>query len=214
VEVELLFAGYGMAVSGGGVEGPLLNDCNNSLVDAVTEAAGHLDIGDLTGGVNNDIEDDVSFCATGKSREVGLWRWKVAGECDVDVAFTERVCSGCGVGVGGSWRVGVRRVCIGFQLWRGWRWERSAGSGLRGGFRVGCGRLDRSAAGKVGDHEIGAVLVAGEANRGDEGGALVDDSCEKKQVQEDGRDGVTRAARVWGDGFADAVDGQFLLPVV
>jgi hypothetical protein len=58
------------------------------------------------------------------------------------------------------------------------------------------------------------MLVAREANRGDKGGALVDDSCEQKQVQEDGRNGITWAARGGCDRFADSVDGYFLLPVV
>jgi hypothetical protein len=58
------------------------------------------------------------------------------------------------------------------------------------------------------------MFVAGETDGGDEGGALVDDGCEQNQVQEDGRDGITWAACGRGDGFADGVDGQFLLPVV
>ena len=90
-----MFAGYGLTVFGGGMEGPLLNGCDDGFVDAMAEAAGHLDVGDLTSGVDDDIEDDISLSASGKSGEVRLWRWKVAGECDVDVALTEGVRAGC-----------------------------------------------------------------------------------------------------------------------
>lgn len=40
VEVELLFAGYGVAILGGGAEGPLLNGGDDYFVDAVAEAGG------------------------------------------------------------------------------------------------------------------------------------------------------------------------------
>jgi len=100
VEVKLLFAGYGLTVFGGGMEGPLLNGCDDGFVDAMAEAAGHLDIGDLAGGVDDDIEDDISLGASGKGGEIGFWRRKVAGEGDVDVAFTERVRAGGGVRIG------------------------------------------------------------------------------------------------------------------
>lgn len=55
VEVKFLFAGYGLAVSGGGVEGPLLDCRDDGFVDPVTQAAGHLDVGDFAGGVDDDI---------------------------------------------------------------------------------------------------------------------------------------------------------------
>ncbi len=63
VETEFLFAGYGLAVSGGGFEGPLLDGCDDGFVDAVAEAAGHFDIGDLSCCVDDDIENDVSLSA-------------------------------------------------------------------------------------------------------------------------------------------------------
>jgi hypothetical protein len=47
VEAEFLFAGYGLAVSGGRVESPLLDGGDDGLVDAVTKAARHFDVGDL-----------------------------------------------------------------------------------------------------------------------------------------------------------------------
>ena len=75
MEVEFLFAGYGLAVSGGGVEGPLLDGCDDGFVDAVAEAAGHLDVGDLAGGVDDDVEDDVALGAAGEGGEVRLWVW-------------------------------------------------------------------------------------------------------------------------------------------
>ena len=100
MEVEFLFAGYGLTVSGGGVEDPLLDRGDDGFVDAVAEAAGHLDVGDFAGGVDDDVEDDVTFCAAGEGGEVRFWRGKVAGECDVDVAGAEGVRAGCGVGVG------------------------------------------------------------------------------------------------------------------
>jgi len=100
VEVEFLFAGYGLTVPGGGVEGPLLDSCNDGFVDAVAQAAGHLDVGDLACGVDDDVENDVTFGATGEGREVRLRRGKVAGEGDVDVAGTEGVRASGGVRVG------------------------------------------------------------------------------------------------------------------
>ena len=86
MEVEFLFAGYGLAVSGGGVEGPLLDRCDDGFIDAVAQAAGHLDVGDLARRVDNDVEDDIAFRASGESGEIRLWRGKVARESDVDVA--------------------------------------------------------------------------------------------------------------------------------
>src|SRR6266700_3574814 len=100
VEVEFLFAGHRLAVSGGGVEGPLLDRCDDGFVDAVAQAAGHLDVGDLAGGVDDDVDDDVAFGTAGEGGEVRLWRGKVAGERDVDVAGAERVRAGRGVRVG------------------------------------------------------------------------------------------------------------------
>ena len=100
VEVEFLFAGYGLTVSGGGMEGPLLDGRDNGFVDSVAQAAGHLDVGDLAGGIDDDVEDDVAFGAAGEGGEVRLWSGKVAGECDVDVAGAEGVRAGGGVRVG------------------------------------------------------------------------------------------------------------------
>ena len=99
MEVEFLFAGYGLAVSGGGVEGPLLDCGDDGFVDAVTETAGHFDVGDFACGVDDDVEDDVTLRAMGKSGEIGLGRGKVAGEGDVDVAGAEGVGASGGVGV-------------------------------------------------------------------------------------------------------------------
>ena len=100
MEVEFLLAGYGLAVSGGGAEGPLLDGCDDGFIDAVAEAAGHFDVGDLAGGVDDDVEDYVAFSAAREVGEVGLGCGEVAGECDVDVAGAEGVCAGGGVRVG------------------------------------------------------------------------------------------------------------------
>ena len=100
MEVEFLFAGYRLAVSGGGVEGPLLDRCDDGFIDAVAQAAGHLDVGDLARRVDDDVEDDIAFGAAREGGEVRLWSGKVAGECDVDVAGTQGVRAGCGVRVG------------------------------------------------------------------------------------------------------------------
>jgi hypothetical protein len=95
------------------VEGPLLNGDDDGLVDAVAETAGHLDVGDLAGGVDDDVEDDVAFRAVREGGEVGFWRGEVAGEGDVDVAGAEGVGASGGVGVGGGGRVGVGGGCVG-----------------------------------------------------------------------------------------------------
>ena len=91
MEVKFLFAGYGLAVPGGGVEGPLLDGGYDVLVDTVAKAAGHLDVGDLARGVDDDVEDDVALGAAGEYGEVRLWSGEVAGSCDVDVAGAEGV---------------------------------------------------------------------------------------------------------------------------
>jgi len=95
VEVKLLLAGYGLAVFGGGMEGPLLNGCNYVFVNAVAEAAGHLDVSDLSGGVDDDVEDDIAFSAAWKGGEVRFGRGEITNESDVDVAGAERVCARC-----------------------------------------------------------------------------------------------------------------------
>ena len=95
VKVELLFAGYRLAVFGGRVEGPLLDGCNDVFVDAVAETAGHLDVGDLSGGVDDDVEDDIAFSAAWKGGEVRFGRGEITNESDVDVAGAERVCARC-----------------------------------------------------------------------------------------------------------------------
>ena len=100
MEVEFLFAGYGLAVTGGRVEGPLLDRGDDGFIDAVAQAAGHFNVGNLARRVDDDVEDDVAFGAAGKGGEVRLWCRKVAGERDVDVAGAEGVSAGCGVGVG------------------------------------------------------------------------------------------------------------------
>lgn len=66
MEVELLLAGYGLAVFGGGMKCPLLDSGDDGFVDAVTETAGHLYVCDLSGGVDDDVEDDVACCAIGQ----------------------------------------------------------------------------------------------------------------------------------------------------
>jgi hypothetical protein len=49
MEVKLLLAGYRLAVFGCGMEGPLLDGCDDVLVDSMAEAAGHLDVSNLAG---------------------------------------------------------------------------------------------------------------------------------------------------------------------
>jgi hypothetical protein len=91
VETKFLLAGYRLAVPSGGMEGPLLDGCDYSFVDAVAESACHLDVGDFAGRVDDNIEDNVSLGAVGEDGEVRLRRGKVAGKRDVDVSGTERI---------------------------------------------------------------------------------------------------------------------------
>jgi hypothetical protein len=49
VEVQLLLAGYRLAVFCCGMEGPLLDRCDDVFVDAVAKAAGHFYVCDLAG---------------------------------------------------------------------------------------------------------------------------------------------------------------------
>jgi hypothetical protein len=48
------------------MEGPLLNRCDDVFVDAVAKAAGHFDIGNLAGRIDNDVQDHIAFCASGE----------------------------------------------------------------------------------------------------------------------------------------------------
>ena len=107
MEVKLLFAGHGLAVSGGGFEGPLLNGCDDGFIDAVAKAAGHFDVGDFACCVDDDVENNVALRAAGKDRKIRLGRWEVAGTCNVDVAGAERVGTCGGVGIWSGRGVGV-----------------------------------------------------------------------------------------------------------
>ena len=91
-----------------------------------------------------------------------------------------------------------------------WRGEWGVGCNeLRLSFRGGRRSLDGSAAGQIGDHQIGAVFTAGEADGGDPRGVLVDQGSEDQQMQ-NGRDcGRLWAAAGWRNGFADGFDAWF-----
>ena len=54
------------------MKGPLLDSRDDGLVDAVAEAAGHFDVGDFAGGVDNDVEDDVALGAGGSMERSGF----------------------------------------------------------------------------------------------------------------------------------------------
>src|ERR1700755_1727615 len=105
--MQLLLTGDRLAVFGSRMEGPLLHRCYYVFINTVAQTACHLDICDLASCVNNDIEDNVALGATRKHREIGLRGWKVAGQSYVDVARAQRVCTCGGVGLSGSWGVGV-----------------------------------------------------------------------------------------------------------
>jgi hypothetical protein len=66
VEVKLLLAGYRLAIFGCGMESPLLDGCDDVLVDSVTQAAGHLNVRNPSGRVDHDVEDDIAFGAPGE----------------------------------------------------------------------------------------------------------------------------------------------------
>jgi hypothetical protein len=178
VEVKFLLAGYRLPVSGRRMEGPLLDCCDDGFVDAVAETAGHFDICDSACCVDDDVEDDIAFGAAREDGEIWLWCGEVAGERDVDVALTEGVCTCGGVRVWRGWGVGVGRDCGGLRLRRGWSRERIGSNYLRHRFWIGCCGLNRSAARKIGDHEVGAVLVAGETDGRDERGSLMNEDGE------------------------------------
>ena len=108
MKVELLLAGYRLTVACGWVEGPLLDRCNDGFVDAVAKAAGYLEIGDFSGSIDDDIDDNVAFRAAGKRGKIGLRRGKEAGQSYIDVAGAERVGVDGGVGLCGD-----GRVCVG-----------------------------------------------------------------------------------------------------
>lgn len=89
MEVEFLLAGYGLAVFGGGMEGPLLNGGDDVFIDAVAETAGHFYVGDLACGVDDDVEDDVAFGAMWERGEIRFRRREVTYQSDVDVSGAE-----------------------------------------------------------------------------------------------------------------------------
>ena len=99
MEVEFLAAGDGFSVLGGGVEDPLLDDGDDSFVDAVAEAYGHFEVGDFAFGVDGDVEDDVAAGAVGESGEVRFGDGVEAEDGDVDVPGAEGVGAGGEVGV-------------------------------------------------------------------------------------------------------------------
>ena len=66
--------------------------------------------------------------------------------------------------------------------------------------------MDRGSAGQIGDHEIGAVLVAGETDWGDPRGALMDEKSEEQEMQHRGRGSILWATAECGDWFANSVD--------
>ena len=84
--MKLLLTGDGLAIFGGGAEGPLLNGRDDIFIDAVAKATGHFDVGDLACGVDNDVKDDVAFGAVRERGQVRLWCGKVTDQSDVDVA--------------------------------------------------------------------------------------------------------------------------------
>lgn len=86
MEVEFLFTGYWLAISCGGVKSPLLNSGDNGFVNAMAKAAGHFDIGDLAGDVDDYVENHISFCAAWKNGEVGFGGGEVTGAGYVDVS--------------------------------------------------------------------------------------------------------------------------------
>ena len=76
------------------------------------------------------------------------------------------------------------------------------------------GETDGGAAGQVGDAEVSAVFVAGKADGSDEGGSLVDQNTEDKQMHGDRRGGILRVAREGCDRFAYCFDVcALLMPV-
>ena len=97
-----MLASYGLAVACGRVEGPLLDGCNDDFVDAVAQAAGYLQVRDFSGGIDDDIDDYIAFCAVGKRGEIGLWRGEEAGQSYVDIAGAECVGADSRVGLCGD----------------------------------------------------------------------------------------------------------------
>jgi hypothetical protein len=107
VKVEFLLARYGLAVAFGWVECPLLNCCNDGLVDAMAQPASDLQIRDLSGGIDDDIYDDIAFRAAGKRGQIRFRCGEEARESYVDVAGTEGVGTDGGVRLRGDGRVSV-----------------------------------------------------------------------------------------------------------
>ena len=63
----------------------------------------------------------------------------------------------------------------------------------------------------VGDHEIGAVWIAGETDGRDPGGALMQQNAEEKQMEDGGHGSMLRTAWRCRDGFAYCFDVCLLL---
>ena len=97
-----MLARYGLAVACGWVKGPLLDSRDDGFVDAVAQTAGYLQVRDLPGGVDDDVEDHVALCAVGEGGEIGLWRGEEACQSYVNVAGAEGVCTCGGVRLRGD----------------------------------------------------------------------------------------------------------------
>jgi hypothetical protein len=193
VEKEFLLAGDGVAIASGGLEDPGLNDGENRVVHRLAEALGDFGLGDFAGFIDHDIDDNVSASVARKLGEVRRRAREEGGKGDRDVAASERVGSLRGVGLG--------RAGSGAD-WRGWRRP-----GLRGEQRDDCGvgglrglrccrdGLWSGAAGRVGETDAGAVLVAGELAGSDPGFAMDEDGGEEHGVQQNGGGEAADGAR-------------------
>ena len=84
VKVQLLHAGNGVAVLGRGVKGPGLQGADHAGFDAVTKGMENGQIGDLSGGIDGNVDDDVALDAMGKPRQVRRRAGGVGGKGYLD----------------------------------------------------------------------------------------------------------------------------------
>ncbi len=80
MKVQLLHAGDGGAILGRGAKGPGLQGADHAGFDAVTKGMQNGKIGDLTAGIDGDIDDHVALDAMGECREIGRRAGGVGGK--------------------------------------------------------------------------------------------------------------------------------------
>ena len=80
VKVQFLHTGDGGAILGRGTKGPGFQGADHAGFDAIAKRVQNGKIGDLTVGIDGDIDDHVPLDAMGECREIGRRARRVGGK--------------------------------------------------------------------------------------------------------------------------------------